>query len=447
MKKKFYQFYVYCLLDPRKVEPFYIGKGQGKRCLHHILTASHSAEVADKIKKLREKGVDPTIRIIGVFETEAEAFVCEAMMLKYAEFDTLLNKQVPCSNIRAKNDWRYLRHLDQLNRSVKAKAKSKTAESKNSLTPLATSKVRQKIEVENPQADIQQSNEVRIIKKETSKQPKVKVGKSREITKALKRASREAMVEEMWLTSTFFKKHSLLSRYDNFDTKPKEGITFRKLRIFPLLDTKILSLSAQFLTEISTDAERIGNVQVFLFEKTRQILNTLEIGKRPTYIVNKAHSHSLDKTKIDILSVEDLIVKAKPIKNSVLCVVGNILRPKRCKRDNDFLLNFVTTLLNNVSTDASVINLIVPTVGLAEKLKSRFSSVCQCRIRRYEGIETFKIETKDPMTADERLQSRQEAVKRYVEKTRETNRSRLRDYRREYMREYRRKQREKTKSI
>lgn len=79
------KFYVYIYLDPRKngiytyndlkfnYEPFYVGKGKGKRMFDHLHDNSQSYK-KNKIKKIEESGLHPIILKIYENLTESESF-------------------------------------------------------------------------------------------------------------------------------------------------------------------------------------------------------------------------------------------------------------------------------------------------------------------------------------------------------------------------------------
>lgn len=58
-------YYVYELVDPRNNQPFYVGKGKGKRVTLHLLEKSHSVGVNEKIQDIRKNNQSPIVRIIA----------------------------------------------------------------------------------------------------------------------------------------------------------------------------------------------------------------------------------------------------------------------------------------------------------------------------------------------------------------------------------------------
>ena len=79
-------YYVYVLIDPRTDQPFYVGKGRGKRVTSHykqsILERDSNPFKVGKIKKLTALGFKPCWKIL--FETldEAEAYKTENYYIK-----------------------------------------------------------------------------------------------------------------------------------------------------------------------------------------------------------------------------------------------------------------------------------------------------------------------------------------------------------------------------
>lgn len=90
------RFYVYVYLDPRKkgdygyddyefeCEPFYVGKGHGKRSLEHLRESQlkHKTHKNNKIKKIRSEGLEPIIIKISENLFESDAFDSEVKLIK-----------------------------------------------------------------------------------------------------------------------------------------------------------------------------------------------------------------------------------------------------------------------------------------------------------------------------------------------------------------------------
>lgn len=75
-------YYVYKLMDPRSQQPFYIGKGKGKRAQSH-LTKSKFKRVSDKIKSIRNDGYEPYVEIYSDHDNEQEAYDQERLLIQY----------------------------------------------------------------------------------------------------------------------------------------------------------------------------------------------------------------------------------------------------------------------------------------------------------------------------------------------------------------------------
>lgn len=89
------RFYVYVYLDPRKkgefkygdyefeYEPFYVGKGHGKRSLEHLRESQlkHKTHKNNKIKKIRQEGYEPIIVKISENLFELDAFDSEVKLI------------------------------------------------------------------------------------------------------------------------------------------------------------------------------------------------------------------------------------------------------------------------------------------------------------------------------------------------------------------------------
>ena len=78
-------YYVYRLVDPRDNKTFYVGKGRGNRLFQHVgeaLTSEGRATLKiDRIRDIREHGLDVTHFIHRHGLTEKEAFEVEAALI------------------------------------------------------------------------------------------------------------------------------------------------------------------------------------------------------------------------------------------------------------------------------------------------------------------------------------------------------------------------------
>jgi hypothetical protein len=73
-------FYVYVYIDPRNLEEFYYGKGQGSRRYAH-LTEEGDSEKVSRIKAIRREGLEPIVRTVASGLTEAEALLVETTLI------------------------------------------------------------------------------------------------------------------------------------------------------------------------------------------------------------------------------------------------------------------------------------------------------------------------------------------------------------------------------
>lgn len=73
-------YYVYVYIDPRNFEEFYYGKGKGSRKNAHLFDESDS-EKSKRIRKIREAGLEPTIRVVAANLTEPDALLIEATLI------------------------------------------------------------------------------------------------------------------------------------------------------------------------------------------------------------------------------------------------------------------------------------------------------------------------------------------------------------------------------
>lgn len=79
-------YYVYVLVDPRDIHPFYVGKGTRERMLAHGLEADLQREPGQsrktaRIHEIRDAGDEPIIEVVRHGLTEEEAFLVEAALI------------------------------------------------------------------------------------------------------------------------------------------------------------------------------------------------------------------------------------------------------------------------------------------------------------------------------------------------------------------------------
>ena len=73
-------YYVYVYIDPRNLEEFYYGKGQGARKDAHLFDQSDSAK-AKRIQAIKREGLEPIVRVIARGLLEDEALLVEKTLL------------------------------------------------------------------------------------------------------------------------------------------------------------------------------------------------------------------------------------------------------------------------------------------------------------------------------------------------------------------------------
>jgi hypothetical protein len=86
-------YYVYCLIDPRNNEIFYIGKGCGNRVFDHQQEEGNNPKNI-RIKDIQNSGKDIKKYIIRFGLTEGEAFHLEAALIDIFSSPTWSNRQL-----------------------------------------------------------------------------------------------------------------------------------------------------------------------------------------------------------------------------------------------------------------------------------------------------------------------------------------------------------------
>lgn len=78
------KYYVYLLLDPSDYyKPFYVGKGSGERCRHHLTTKKlgENKRKDNKIAKIRKMGFDVVVMKWAEHLSEQEAYALEETLI------------------------------------------------------------------------------------------------------------------------------------------------------------------------------------------------------------------------------------------------------------------------------------------------------------------------------------------------------------------------------
>lgn len=76
--------YVYMLVDPRNNQPFYVGKGVGRRCYFHSWEAKHTDRVTyklAKIRKIQRLGMSIIVRKVEQNVSDEQAKDLECLMI------------------------------------------------------------------------------------------------------------------------------------------------------------------------------------------------------------------------------------------------------------------------------------------------------------------------------------------------------------------------------
>lgn len=94
-------YYVYALIDPRDRGIFYVGKGKGNRCFHHVEHARRTvADTIDdypklaRIRAIETAGLQVRIDILRHGLTEAESYLAESVAIDLLGLEQLTNRVV-----------------------------------------------------------------------------------------------------------------------------------------------------------------------------------------------------------------------------------------------------------------------------------------------------------------------------------------------------------------
>ena len=85
------KFYVYCHIDPRTKEIFYIGKGCGRRS-HSCYSRNRAWRVL--VKELKELGLNFEIRFLHINKSESEALILEEREFANCLSPILTNRRI-----------------------------------------------------------------------------------------------------------------------------------------------------------------------------------------------------------------------------------------------------------------------------------------------------------------------------------------------------------------
>ena len=95
-------FYVYCLVDPRNENIFYVGKGVGNRVFQHaegvIKATAKDSDKIQLIKDIIQQGLKPRYYILRHQLTDTEALEYEALAIDLLSL--VKNQQQPLTNIQ-----------------------------------------------------------------------------------------------------------------------------------------------------------------------------------------------------------------------------------------------------------------------------------------------------------------------------------------------------------
>lgn len=90
------QFYIYALIDPRDLKPFYVGKGTASRRFNHMksIPGSTVGPKGQRIAEIIEAGLTVQPAVLSWHETEEEAYAAEKKKIAEIGLENLTNKAV-----------------------------------------------------------------------------------------------------------------------------------------------------------------------------------------------------------------------------------------------------------------------------------------------------------------------------------------------------------------
>jgi phage terminase small subunit len=88
------RYYVYALIDPRDLQPFYIGKGTASRRFNHMKKIPNATvgQKGERIQEIQDTGLIVQSAVMGWYETEDEAYEAEKAKIAAIGLDNLTNK-------------------------------------------------------------------------------------------------------------------------------------------------------------------------------------------------------------------------------------------------------------------------------------------------------------------------------------------------------------------
>jgi hypothetical protein len=90
------KFYIYALIDPRDLKPFYVGKGTSARRFNHMKNIPNSTvgPKGQRIAEIVEAGLTVQPAVLSWHETEEEAYEAERKKIAEIGLENLTNKAI-----------------------------------------------------------------------------------------------------------------------------------------------------------------------------------------------------------------------------------------------------------------------------------------------------------------------------------------------------------------